>query len=76
MVSRFFYSGKAHLLTVAPARQGKGTSVVIPNLLHSQASVFVTDPKGELAAVTAAHREQNFGQDVFILNPWWLHGLP
>ncbi|MBJ6371798.1 type IV secretory system conjugative DNA transfer family protein [Sedimentitalea arenosa] len=71
-----FYSGKAHLLTVAPARQGKGTSVVIPNLLHSQASVFVTDPKGELAAVTAAHREQNFGQDVFVLNPWGLHGLP
>jgi type IV secretion system protein VirD4 len=71
-----FYSGKAHLLTVAPARQGKGTSVVIPNLLHSQTSVFVTDPKGELAAVTAAHRAERFGQDVFVLNPWGLHGLP
>lgn len=29
-----FYTGKAHLLTVAPARQGKGINVVIPNLLH------------------------------------------
>ncbi len=71
-----FYDGKAHLLTVAPARQGKGISVVIPNLLHFQGSVFVTDPKGELAAVTAAHRAQTFGQKVIVLNPWGLHGLP
>ena len=49
-----FYNGKAHLLTCAPARQGKGIGFVIPNLLHYQGSVIVTDPKGELAAVTAA----------------------
>jgi len=71
-----FYSGKAHLLTVAPARQGKGINVVIPNLLHFQGSVFVTDPKGELAAVTAAHRAERLGQKVYVLNPWGLHGLP
>lgn len=71
-----FYDGKAHLLTVAPARQGKGVSVVIPNLLHFQGSVFVTDPKGELAGVTARHRAERFGQHVFVLNPWGLHGLP
>lgn len=71
-----FYSGKAHLLTVAPARQGKGISTVIPNLLHFQGSMFVTDPKGELAAVTAKHRKEHFGQDVVVLNPWRLHGLP
>jgi len=71
-----FYDGKAHLLTVAPARQGKGVSVVIPNLLHFQGSVFVTDPKGELAGVTAKHRAETFGHKVFILNPWGLHGLP
>ncbi len=71
-----FYSGKAHLLTAAPARQGKGINVVIPNLLHFQGSVFVTDPKGELAAVTAAHRAERLGQKVFVLNPWGLHGLP
>ncbi|MCB9958708.1 MAG: type IV secretory system conjugative DNA transfer family protein [Rhodospirillaceae bacterium] len=71
-----FYSGKAHLLTAAPARQGKGINVVIPNLLHFQGSVFVTDPKGELAAVTAAHRAQRLGQKVHVLNPWGLHGLP
>lgn len=71
-----FYSGKAHLLTCAPARQGKGIGVVIPNLLHYQGSVIVTDPKGELAAVTAVHRRERFGQDVAVFNPWGLHGLP
>lgn len=70
-----FYSGKAHLLTVAPARQGKGIGFVIPNLLHNTGSVIVTDPKGELAAVTASHRRTRFGQKVVILNPWGLHGL-
>jgi type IV secretion system protein VirD4 len=71
-----FHSGKAHLLTCAPARQGKGIGVVTPNLLHYQGSVVVTDPKGELAAVTAGHRAERFGQKVVIFNPWGLHGLP
>ncbi|MCC5987228.1 MAG: type IV secretory system conjugative DNA transfer family protein [Pararhodobacter sp.] len=71
-----FYSGSAHLLTCAPARQGKGIGFVIPNLLHYQGSVIVTDPKGELAAVTAQHRRQRLGQRVVVLNPWGLHGLP
>lgn len=71
-----FYSGKAHLLTCAPARQGKGIGFVIPNLLHYQGSVIVTDSTGELAAVTAAHRRDRFGQDVAVFNPWELHGLP
>lgn len=71
-----FYSGKAHLFTCAPARQGKGINVVIPNLLHHTGSVVVTDPKGELAAVTALHRETAFGQRVVVFNPWSLHGLP
>ncbi|MDF0596320.1 type IV secretory system conjugative DNA transfer family protein [Psychromarinibacter halotolerans] len=71
-----FHSGKAHLLTCAPARQGKGINVVLPNLLHYTGSVVVTDPKGELAAVTAAHRRERFGQRVVVLNPWGLHGLP
>ena len=71
-----FHKGKAHLLTVAPARSGKGISAVIPNLLHAQGSAFVVDPKGELAGVTAQHRQKTFGQKVFVLNPWGLHGLP
>lgn len=70
-----FFNGKAHLLTVAPARQGKGICVVIANLLHYSGSVFVTDPKGELAAITARIRQVVFGQSVIFLNPWLLHGL-
>lgn len=71
-----FHYGKAHLLTVAPARKGKGASVVIPNLLHWQHSAVVTDPKGELAAVTRAHRARRLGQKVIVLNPWGLHDMP
>lgn len=71
-----FHTGKAHGIIVAPARSGKGINAVIPNLLHSQSSVYVVDPKGELAGVTARHRRQTFGQKVIVLNPWGLHGLP
>jgi len=71
-----FFRGKAHLLTVAPARQGKGIAVVIANLLHFCGSVFVTDPKGELAAITARVRQVVFRQFVIFMNPGRLHGLP
>ncbi|RMA41813.1 type IV secretory system conjugative DNA transfer family protein [Rhodophyticola porphyridii] len=71
-----FFGGKAHLYTEAPARQGKGIGFVIPNLLHYQGSVIVTDPKGELAAITAEHRRERLGQDVAVFNPWGLHGMP
>ena len=64
-----FHRGKAHLLTVAPARQGKGINVVIPNLLHYAGSVIVTDPKGELVAVTAKHRKERLGQKVVVFKP-------
>lgn len=71
-----FYNGKAHLLTCAPARQGKGIGFVIPNLLHYPGAVVVTDPKGELAGVTAMHRRDRLGHKIVVLNPWGLHGLP
>ncbi|WP_112321923.1 type IV secretory system conjugative DNA transfer family protein [Oceanibium sediminis] len=71
-----FFKGKAHLLTVAPARQGKGIAVVIANLLHFWGSIFVTDPKGELAAITARVRQVIFRQTTIFLNPGRLHDLP
>ena len=40
---------KRHFLTVAATRSGKGTSLIIPNLLHYAGSVIVIDPKGENA---------------------------
>lgn len=69
-----FYRGKAHLLLVAPARQGKGVGIVTPNAEHYPGSMVVTDPKGELAGMTAAHRRERLGQDVAVFNPWGLHG--
>ena len=67
-----FYNGKSHLLTVAPNRTGKSSSAAIPALLHNvNKSMFVTDPKGELAVATAEHRAQ-YG-DIYVINPFNLH---
>ncbi|MBI3657340.1 MAG: type IV secretory system conjugative DNA transfer family protein [Acidobacteria bacterium] len=63
------YSDDRHVVTIAPTRTGKGTTVIMPTLLAHDASCFVTDPKGELAAVTARQR-QRLGHQVFILNPF------
>lgn len=70
--SSVYWQGESHLLTVAPTRTGKGTMQIIPNLLRYQGSAVVLDPKGELAAATAAWREAHIGP-VHILNPF---GLP
>jgi type IV secretion system protein VirD4 len=63
------YNGDAHLITVAPTRSGKGRDVLIPALLEYRGSCIVIDPKGQLAAVTAAQRAR-MGQRVVILNPF------
>ena len=72
------YSGARHLLTVAPTRSGKGVAAIIPNLLTYQGSIFIIDPKGENAAITAARRGKGdaqrgiagLGQEVFLVDPW------
>jgi len=69
------YGGDAHLITVAPTRSGKGRDVLIPALLKYPGSCIVIDPKGQLAAVTKAHRERpkdqgGLGQEVIVLNPF------
>lgn len=61
---------KSHFITVAPAREGKGVSQIIPNLLNYGGSCVVVDPKGENAWVTWRYRAENLGQKVFILDPW------
>ncbi|MCV6575858.1 MAG: type IV secretory system conjugative DNA transfer family protein [Cohaesibacter sp.] len=63
------YKGDRHLLTVAPTRSGKGTTQIIPNLLTYEGSMFVIDPKGENAMITAKRRN-DMGQDVHIVDPW------
>ena len=64
------YPGEAHLLTIAPPGSGKGTDIVIPNLLTYGKSIIVTDPKGELFAVTARHRRDELNNKIIVLCPW------
>ena len=63
-----------HLATFAPAGGGKSVSVLYPNLLSYEGNCVVIDPKGELYAQTAAHRQQRFGHTVVRLDPARLFG--
>jgi len=68
------YAGERHLVLIGPNGSGKGTRVLIPDLLAiSNRSVVVIDPKGELAAVTADYRRRV--GDVVIINPFNELGL-
>ncbi|MEL6727054.1 MAG: type IV secretory system conjugative DNA transfer family protein [Pseudomonadota bacterium] len=65
-----------HHLTIAGSRSGKGVAALIPNLIEYPGSAVVTDPKGELARITAARRghgggrvAKGLGQDVHIFDP-------
>lgn len=58
-----------HLILVAGSRAGKGRAVICPNLLHYPGSVLATDPKGELATITARRRVE-MGQTVRVLDPF------
>jgi type IV secretion system protein VirD4 len=62
------YPGPVHLITVGPNRSGKGTGLIIPNLAKLRRSIFIIDPKGEAAAITA-HARAKFGP-VKIINPF------
>ena len=76
--NQIHYSGARHLLTVAPTRSGKGVASIVPNLLTYEGSVFVIDPKGENAMITAPRRGRGdqargipgLGQSVFLVDPW------
>jgi type IV secretion system protein VirD4 len=57
-----------HIMTVAGSRTGKSVTL-IGNLLFYRGSVLATDPKGELANITAARRAA-LGQKVHILDPF------
>ncbi|WP_077920580.1 type IV secretory system conjugative DNA transfer family protein [Spirosoma sp. 209] len=70
----YVFKDKGHILTVAGTRGGKGTNLIIPNLLglgDYQGSWVVIDPKGENAAITARYQRET-GRQVVVLNPWGL----
>jgi type IV secretion system protein VirD4 len=62
-------SDDRHICTFAGSRAGKGRSVILPNMLHYPGSVLATDPKGELATITARRRVE-LGQKVHVLDPF------
>src|SRR5277367_327758 len=54
---RMRYGEDRHVLVFGPNGSGKGTRLLMPNLLQMEnRSLVVIDPKGELAAVTAPYR--------------------
>lgn len=55
------WDGEGHLLTVAPTRSGKSTTMIVPNLLRYRGSCVVLDPKGELYRDTSAWRAKEVG---------------
>jgi len=65
-----------HMITVAGSRSGKGRAVIVPNMLTYAGSVLATDPKGELASLTAVHRRDSLGQPVHVLDPFKVAKIP
>ncbi|MBI5269916.1 MAG: type IV secretory system conjugative DNA transfer family protein [Burkholderiales bacterium] len=70
----FAWQTDKHVLVVASSGSGKGTDIIIPNLLTYDGPVFVLDPKGENARATARHRAR-LGE-VHCIDPWGLTGRP
>lgn len=64
-----FLRGQLSVILSAPTRSGKGTGVVIPNLLNWQHSVVVLDIKGENFDITAGYRAAQ-GHAVFAFSPF------
>ena len=55
------------VLVVGPTRSGKTTCLVVPNLLEWRGPAVVTSTKGELLALTAAHRQRH--GPVYVYDP-------
>jgi len=70
----YVFKGKGHILTVGGSRSGKGTNLIVPNLLgvgNPDCSFVVIDPKGENASI-CVRQQRMTGKNVVVLNPWRL----
>lgn len=64
------YIGDRHLVTLGPNGSGKSRRLLLPNLARLTSwSMLVVDPKGDLAAMTAAYRAAR-GNKIVLLNPF------
>lgn len=71
-----FLDGDMPLITFAGSGSGKGRDVILHNILANDGHFFVTDPKGELAAVSL-HSLHFQGKHGFCVNPFKMHvGAP
>ncbi|MDB2437135.1 type IV secretory system conjugative DNA transfer family protein [Hellea sp.] len=68
------YEDDRHVGVLGGTRGGKGTSIIVPNLLHHKGSVIVYDPAGENFALTAAYRQKVLGQTIVVLDPFSVTG--
>ena len=67
------YSDDRHIVTFGPNGSGKSRRLLLPNLVRlTDWSMLVVDPKGDLAAMTAAYRQKQ-GSKIVILNPFRVH---
>ena len=62
------FGGSEHVIVEAPTRSGKGTGIVIPNLLTWAGSVVILDVKRENYDASAGFRSA-YGQAVYLFNP-------
>ncbi|OQW54895.1 MAG: hypothetical protein A4S14_14680 [Proteobacteria bacterium SG_bin9] len=69
------YNDNRHLTTIGPTRSGKGATIIVPVSLRVPHSMFIVDPKGQIAAITGRRRYE-LGQHVLFLNPFGLHSGP
>ena len=51
-------SDDAHVLVLGPSRSGKTVGTIVPTLLEQRGSMFVHDPKHELAEITGRWRSE------------------
>ena len=64
-----YHSDEGHLITIGGTGGGKSSGLVVPALLNlTHGSIVVTDPSGEIAAMTKRHRATV--SKVVILNPF------
>ena len=62
--------GDGFIITLAPSRTGKGIGQNLPTLFTWEASLLVTDFKGENYALTACFRQNILKQKVFRFSPF------
>jgi type IV secretion system protein VirD4 len=63
-----YYPGTIHGCLIGPNGSGKGTGIIVNNVATLRRSLFIIDPKGEAAAITARARAK-LGR-VLIINPF------